>query len=273
MQLSCLLEREVYIINYLIMEERVINNIIPSQTPNWGGNYNGGFDWMGGIWGILIWSLLAWGRGLFWGNGWGGTVGWPAAAWVAAEVVLTPTLNAMQNQINGLGQQLQTNSITDTAHDIAAQSTSQNTSILGAIANLSTAQANGNFTTLQSVNDLGRDVAAQANQNALQQLNSFNLLTTTTLQGFNSQAMQTQNATNQIIAGQTALSSQLAACCCELKEAINHDGQATRALLTSNRMDDLQNALNEARLAASQANQTAAIVSALSGNGNGNGNN
>lgn len=75
--------------------------------------------------------------------------------------------------------------------------------------------------------------------------------------------MQVQNTTNQIIAQGTALSSQLAECCCTLRETINRDGDETRALINANRMADLQDSLNQARLSASQSEQTAAIVAAL----------
>lgn len=75
--------------------------------------------------------------------------------------------------------------------------------------------------------------------------------------------MQTQNATNQIIAQGTANAAAMAACCCELKEAISRDGDETRALINENRMNDLQSALNEARLAASQAAQTNSLLAAL----------
>ena len=177
--------------------------------------------------------------------------------------MLSPALQSIQGQIGTLSDQISTNQISTQLTGIDNRFSAQSDVLQNSIANLATAQAAGNFTTLNSINGLGRDVTAQSNQNALQQLNSFNQLTTTTLQGFNSQAMQTQNATNQIIAQGTANAAAMAACCCELKEAISRDGDETRALINSNRMNDLENALAEARLQASQTSQTIAIVNAL----------
>lgn len=239
--------------------EIVVKNIMPDHSGS------DGFGGMGGIGGILIGSLLGGRGGLFGGNAWGGGVGWPAAAAVATDIVLNPALASIQSQIGSLQDQISDNGLSNEIGRVQDQISAQATGISASIANLATAQAAWNFTTLQSINGLGRDVTAQANQNALQQLNSFNNMTTTTLQGFNSQAMQTQNATNQIIAQWTALAAQLATCCCNLENAIHSDGDATRALINANRMDDLQTALNEARLAASQSQQTAAIVASLKG--------
>jgi hypothetical protein len=58
--------------------------------------------------------------------------------------------------------------------------------------------AAANFSTLSSVNGLGRDVVAQSNNNALQQLNSFNVLGTNINQGFNSMAQLTQTGLNDV---------------------------------------------------------------------------
>jgi len=239
---------------------------------------------MGGIGGILIGSLLAGRGGLFWNNGWGGGwVGWPAAAAVASDIVLNPAFQSIQGQISTLSDTISTqnmsNAMTSGFADVvnATHQTSDIVNawardILSGISNLATAQAAGNFTTLTSINGLGRDVTAAQNQSALQQLNSFNNLTTTTLQGFNGQAMQIQNATNQIIAQGTAMAAAAAACCCEIKETISRDGSLTRALISDNRMHDLESQLSEARLQNSQSVQTNAIISALGRNGNGNGN-
>jgi hypothetical protein len=127
--------------------------------------------------------------------------------------------------------------------------------------------ANANFTTLSSINGLGRDITASMNNQALQQLNSFNQLSSTIgsnfnatntamLQGFNEIGRDTATATNQLIAGQTALSSQLATCCCEIKSAVATDGQATRALINDVRMSELNAQLTDAKLQISNLQQT-----------------
>lgn len=233
-----------------------------------------GFGGMGsGLGAILIGALLGNG-GLFGNRGWGGGYGSTAAGAVASEVVLTPTLNAIQNQISSLSSEIDTNAV-------LAGITSVNQNISGTsrdigrdIAGLSTAVASGNFTTLNSINGLGRDVTAQANQNALQQLNSFNNLTTTTLQGFNSQAMQVQNATNQIIAQGTAnaaavaagfcdISRQMAECCCETKQLIKEDGNATRALINDLNVQSLRDQLNSAKVEISNNQQNQYLLNTI----------
>lgn len=209
----------------------------------------------GGLGAVLVGALL--GNGNLFGNRGGYGYGSPAAGAVASEVVLTPTLNAIQHQISDLSNEADSNAI-------LAGITSVNQNISGTsrdlgrdIANLSRAQAQGNFITLSSINGLGRDVTAQANQNALQQLNSFNVLTTTTLQGFNTQAMQVQNSTNQIIAQGTAnaaavaagfcdISRQMAECCCEIKQVVKDDGATTRALINDLNVQSLRDQLSAA---------------------------
>lgn len=236
-----------------------------------------GMGWIGGL---LIGTLLGRG-GLGWLGGYGDYGRGPAAAAVATDVVLNPAFQGIQNQISTLSDTISSQnisnamsawftSVNNSVHEISDVVNSGARDILGGISNLATAQAAGNFTTLTSINGLGRDITAAQNQSALQQLNSFNQLTTTTLQGFNSQAMQIQNATNQIIAQGTANAAAMAACCCEIKETISRDGGETRALITSNRMNDLESQLSEARLSASQSAQTNALIAALQRNGNGN---
>jgi len=235
-----------------------------------GGGVLGGLL-AGGLGGALVGGLMG-NRGGWGGNGYGG--GAPAASAVASEIVLTPTLNAIQNQINGISDTLN-------AHNIDAGLTSINQNISGTsrdlgrdVANLSTAQANGNFVTLTSINGLGRDVAAQANQNALQQLNSFNNLTTTTLQGFNSSVMQIQNATNQIIAQGSAnaaavatgfcnISKELATCCCEVKQMIQSDGNLTRALINDTNMQNLRDQLATANSKVSNNEQNQYLLNTI----------
>jgi len=93
----------------------------------------------------------------------------------------------------------------------------------------------------------------------LQQLNSFNNLTTTTLQGFNTSAMQIQNATNQIIAQGTANAMAMASCCCEIKSAIAADGNATRALINQLDKENLQAQLSDAKNQATNLAQSIAF--------------
>jgi len=212
------------------------------MAPSSDGGLLGG----GGIGALLIGALL-------FGGGLGGLgmgrngYGTPAASAVATDVVLNPAFQSLGQQMNTLSSQIASNAsngyLAQNAIATNAAIDSNSRQILAEIANTQTAQAAGNFTTLSSINGLSRDIIAAQNQNALQQLNSFNNLTTTTLQGFNGLAMQNQNATNQIIVQGTANAATVAACCCEIKGLIQSDGNLTRALITDLNVQNLRDQL------------------------------
>lgn len=104
---------------------------------------------------------------------------------------------------------------------------------------------------------------ATSNQNALQQLNSFNQLNTTTLQGFNEVGRDTATATNQLIMGQNNLAAQLSNCCCDIKQAIGADGAATRALINDLNVQNLQAQLADAKSMNNSLTQNIAMNNAL----------
>ncbi len=207
---------------------------LDGTLPALGGSTTGGVGMGalgGGVVGLLLGGLLGNnGGGLFGGNNRNGEAGEVAYA-------------SLQNQIQTLQGQIASNNI-----DAGITSINQNVSgtsrdIGRDIANLSTQAATANFTTLQSINGLGTEITAAQNQAALQNLNSFNNLTTTTLQGFNGAAMQVQNVTNQIVGQLQAQAAAAAACCCELKSAIASDGNATRALINDLNVQNLRDSL------------------------------
>lgn len=113
------------------------------------------------------------------------------------------------------------------------------------IGNLSTAQANANFTTLSSINGLGRDVQTQVNATNVNMLQNFNQLGIQNVQGFNAIQTQAQNIANQVIAGQVAAAAAAAACCCEIKSLIVSDGNATRSLINDNTIQALRDKNND----------------------------
>lgn len=243
--------------------------IIPSMT----GSSNDGLLGGGGIGALLIGALL-FGGGLG-GFGGRGGLGGPAAAAVATDITLNPAFQSIQNQIQTLSGTVNQNAISGQIGETNESINSGFRDLAGSLASIgrdynqlfgqvNSNIATGNFTTLSSINGLGRDVTAQANQNALQQLNSFNVLTTTTLQGVNSLAMQNITATNQIISQGTALASQLAACCCDIQQKISSDGDETRALINSINLQSLQAQLNDAKNQISNFNQTQVILNSLS---------
>lgn len=94
-------------------------------------------------------------------------------------------------------------------------------------------------------------------------IQGFNQSNIASLTGFNNLAMQNQNSTNQIIAQGTALASQLATCCCEIKEKIGSDGDETRALINSINLQNIQGQLADAKSQINNFNQTKTLLDSL----------
>src|ERR1035437_9215544 len=233
-----------------------LDGMIPSLGGNSGSSAAlgaGGGILGGGIAGLLGGALaggLLGNRGGY-GNGYGAPYAAPAATAVATDIVLNPAFQSLQTQIQTTQAQIGHNALASEIRNDVISLAGGQADIGGEIAAVATALAAGNFTTLNSINGLGRDVTAQANQNVLEQLNSFNALNTTTLQGFNqanitalqgfNQAAFNQNiATQQIIAQGVAMAAQAAECCCSIKALITADGNTTRALINANTMQDLR---------------------------------
>ena len=227
----------------------------------------------GGLGALLIGALLfGGGMGGFGGrNGWGSSPGNNA---VATDIVLNPVFQGIQQQVTALGSQINQNAIADTMTDIngglatAIAGVNDNLNgttrdILAGQATVLASQQANNFTTLSSINGLGRDVTAQANQNALQQLNSFNQLNTAIFQGIGALTLQQVTATNQIIAQGTALSTQLASCCCDIREKIGADGDATRALINDLNVQNLRDALAAANNKVSNNDQNQYLLNTI----------
>lgn len=244
-----------------------------TPMPNFGGNSGAGLGVGGGVLGGLLAGGLggALAGGLFGnrggnGNGWGGNgngYGYapsPAATAVATDVVLNPAFQSLQNQIESVSSQVVQNGVNNAISDVERSVANTSAGLQGSIANLSTAQATQNFTTLQSINSLGRDVQAQSNQNALQQLNSFNQMNTTTLQGFNQAAFNQNIATQQIIAQGVATASAMAQCCCEIKEKIGVDGNLTRQLINDLNVQNLRDQLAAANNQVSNFQQNQFLI-------------
>jgi hypothetical protein len=205
----------------------------------------------GGVAGLVLGSLLAsnGNGGLFGGNG--------------NNNANVAEFGAINNQIQSLQGQIANTALTG---QIRADTIDLSSSIgtLGTqVGQLATAQASANFTTLDSINGLGRDITSQTNQNALQQLNSFNQQTTTMLQGFNSSAMQVQNSTNQIIAQGTANAMAMAQCCCEIKSTITADGNATRSLINDLNVQNLRDQLATANNKVSNNEQNQYLLTTI----------
>lgn len=215
------------------------NGIVPTMPVTAGyGNGFGNGSWIGEI------AAL----GLVFGGGFGVNRG--------VDAGIQSQLNTIQSEISN----------SETNSQIDALQTSLCSGIVGinngirdngnlylqGTGNLQTAVATGNFTTLQSINSLGRDVTAQNNQNALQTLNSFNEVARDNMVGF-----------NQIIAGQNAMAAENARCCCDIKKAICDDGNETRALINAINISNIEGQLADAKSQVNTLNQTIAQTAML----------
>jgi hypothetical protein len=215
----------------------------------------------GGVAGLILGSLLGSnGNGLFGGGG-------NNTANVAEFSSLNNQIQTLQAQVGANDLRNEMESMENTFASISSGQTAANAANfnnLGSqVGQVQTALAAGNFTTLQSINDLGRDVTAQSNQNALQQLNSFNQLNTTTLQGFNQAAFNQNVATQQIIAQGVAQAAAMAQCCCEIKAAISTDGQATRSLINDLNVQNLRDQLAAANNKVSNNEQNQYLLNTI----------
>ena len=226
-----------------------LDGTIPSLGGGAGMGIGGGIA-AAGLGGLLVGSLLGNnGNGLFGGNN---NNGGAVAAAAATDVLLNPAFQSLQNQISAVANNQSNAVLANAISNVDAN-----------VSNLATAQATGNFTTLSSINGLGRDLVTNIHQQDLTTLNSFNQLTTTTLQGFNGSAMQLQNATNQIIAQGSANAAAMAACCCEIKGLIQSDGNATRALISDLNVQNLRDQLSAANNKVSNNEQNQYLLSTI----------
>jgi len=239
-----------------------------TQMPSFGGSSMGSGVGLGavggGVAGLVLGSLLAGnGNGLFGGGGNNVTAN------VAEFASIQNQIQTLQGQVGANDIRNELESMENTFASISSGQTASNAAnfnnISQQIGTVATAQAANNFTTLTSINDLGRDITAQSNQNALQQLNSFNQLNTTTLQGFNVATNAVQNSTNQIIAQGNAAAMAAANCCCEIKAAIAADGNATRALINDLNVQNLRDQLAAANGQISNFEQNQFIINNLRG--------
>ena len=249
-------------------------SFIPYPQSSGSGDFLGG----GGIGSLLIGALL-FGGGLgglggnrnMMGNGMGMGGGYVPGVVEGAQ---SGALAGLTQQVTSLASQVSANGITDqitngfAGIDAGITSVNQNISgtsrdLLNSISNLATSQASGNFTTLSSINGLGRDIIASQNQAALQSLNSFNQLQSSMYQGFNANTLGMSNGFNSVATGLSNLSREMAECCCGIKNEIHADGEATRTLINNINVQSLQGQLADAKSALNNANQTNYLQSAL----------
>lgn len=203
----------------------------------------------GGVAGLILGSLI--------GNNGGGLFGGGNGNANAAE------FGAINNQLQSLQGQIGSQGLHSEINELENQLSAANTANLQGIAAnalaytngnaaIQTSLANGNFTTLNSINGLGRDITA-ANTQAL----------INTIQNFNTVNSNIINTSNQIIAGQTALASSMAACCCEMKGVVMAEGSATRALINDLNVQNLRDQLSAANNKVSNNEQNQYLLSTI----------
>jgi len=213
-----------------------------------GGGVLGGLL-AGGIGGALAGSLFNRNGNGFGGNGGGGDIAYDA---------LQTQIQTLQGQVGANDLRNELESVENTFATISSGQTAANAANFNAvgaqIGMVQTAQAANNFTTLQSINDLGRDITA-SNTQAL--INS--------IQNFNQVQLSQQTATNQIISNLTAMSAANAECCCDIKQLIQSDGNLTRALINDNTIQALRDKNAELAVEVSNFKQNQFLVRNLRG--------
>lgn len=107
------------------------------------------------------------------------------------------------------------------------------------------------------------NVSAQGNRNQVETLNAkydnaINVLTQANLT--QKEVLENRYQTALGFANMQAMNDR---CCCELKTAIHEEGEATRALITANRIADLEKELNQAQGIIANTAQTQNILNSL----------
>jgi len=218
----------------------------------------------GGIGAILIGALLS-GGGLFGGLGNRGAVA--AGADVAATAALSQQVQTLSGQVSNNAIQGEINELESSLNSLGLSTMmgikDNGNLYLQGTGSILQGQAQNNFQTLNSLNGAVGTITTQNYNAALQQLNSFNQLNTTTLQSFNEMSRDNGNSFNAIQATLQLQNMQAAQCCCDIKGAIRTDGDLTRALINDLNVQSLTAQLNDAKAALSNANQTTTILNAI----------
>lgn len=201
--------------------------------PFYGNGYGSGNGFFGsdGIWGIILLALL-------FNNGWGGFGGnnsWNNVAttdFVSSEFTQRDISQLANTTTNGFG-------------NISTQ-------LCNCCADINGNIANGFYNTANNICNLRSDVLENRYAAALGNANTQRDI-----------LMQTTQLENQL--GLTSLQglARLDSCCCDIKQAIREDGEATRALITQNTIQDLRDRLAAAKDVISDREQTDTLLSRL----------
>lgn len=233
----------------------MIENVLPVMASGNNGGLFGG-DGGGVLTGLLFGGLLG-GNGGFGLNNRNG--GGELAVGQLSQQIQDVQNQVSQNAIHGEIDELQSAFSNGLIATMGGIKDNANLYLSGT-GNILTAQANGNFSTLNSINGAVGTITTQNYNQSLQNLNSMNGLTSTILQSFNENSRDNANAFNSIQNTLQQNAMQAAMCCCDLKNAIHSDGEQTRALITQNLINELQAKLGDAKNTISDLNQTNALI-------------
>lgn len=125
---------------------------------------------------------------------------------------------------------------------------------------------NDKFIALQNgeaINRVSRDVLETSNATNVGILNAANNTDKEILQSRYDNSLGQCNIEKTILLGNQNMQSQLSACCCDLKSAIHAEGEATRAMITENTIQELRDNLQAAQLTLGNATQTQNLLNAI----------
>ena len=196
----------------------------PVMYGNGYGN-NGGFFGSEGIWAIVLLALL-------FNNGWGGFGG---NNWGGNNLATTDFVSSEFTQRD----------ISQLSNTVTNQYGNLSTQLCNCCSDINSNIANGFYNTATNMCNLRSDIL-MGNANTQRDI----LLQTTQLE-------------NQL--GMTSLQglARLDSCCCDIKNAIREDGEATRALITQNTIQDLRDRLANAKDIISDREQTDTLLARL----------
>lgn len=193
------------------------------------GGFGNGFFGGDGIWAIVLLALLFNGG---WGNGFGNNNQVATTDFVSSEFT--------QRDISQL------------SNTVTSQYGNLSTQLCNCCSDINSNIANGFYNTANNICNLRSDVLENRYASALGFSNTQRDI-----------LMQTTQLENQL--GMTSLQglARLDQCCCDIKTAIKEDGEATRALITQNTIQDLRDRLAAAKDVISDKEQTDTLLSRL----------
>ena len=193
------------------------------------GNNGGLFGGSDGIWGIILLALL-------FNNGWGGFGG------NGNNVATTDFVSSEFTQRD----------ISQLSNTVTSQYGNLSTQLCNCCSDINSNISNGFYNTANNICNLRSDVLENRYASALGFSNTQRDI-----------LMQTTQLENQL--GMTSLQglARLDQCCCDIKSAIREDGEATRALITQNTIQDLRDRLTAAKDVISDREQTDNLLARL----------